>query len=148
MKYWMMAYTANPQFVVGRSVTCTASGALCLLSAAALAEAMMRSYVMVHKFNFCKGESDYKWSSTVILISQTVAVGIGVYRILTRFLASYSRFLKFNIESICRLHQGGSDMCSLYGFLLTVDKQGDLNLFPLLQHVFSVNLGRYSCPSA
>lgn len=91
MKYWMMAHTASPQFVVGRSVICTASGALCLLSFAALAEAMLRSYVMPRGFKFCKGESDYKWSSTVILISQTIAVGIGIDRTLTRFLAGYAR---------------------------------------------------------
>ncbi|KAE8683791.1 hypothetical protein F3Y22_tig00111166pilonHSYRG00022 [Hibiscus syriacus] len=30
MRYWMMTYTCSPQFVIGRSVTCTASGALCL----------------------------------------------------------------------------------------------------------------------
>ncbi|OWM86446.1 uncharacterized protein LOC116192498 [Punica granatum] len=77
MKYWMMAYTGSPQFVVGRSVTCTASGALCLLSATALAEAMTRSYVMAGRFKFCTGESDYGWSSTMILIVQTIAVGIG-----------------------------------------------------------------------
>ncbi|KAK4770377.1 hypothetical protein SAY87_030909 [Trapa incisa] len=99
VKYWMMAYTGNPQFVVGRSVTCTASGALCLLSAATLAEAMIRSYLIAHnKFNFCKGESDYKWSSTVILISQTIAVGIGTVAPGLRWFVA----IKFRCPKIAR----------------------------------------------
>ncbi|KAK7835727.1 hypothetical protein CFP56_023196 [Quercus suber] len=71
MKYWMMAHTCSPQFVMGRSVTCTASGAFCLLSAATLAEAICRSYF------FPSGESDYKWSTTIVLVIQTIAVGVG-----------------------------------------------------------------------
>lgn len=77
MKYGMMAHTCNPQFVVGRSVTCTASGALCLLSAMTLVQAMLRSYLMPGRFEFCNGESDYKWSSMAILIAQNIAVGVG-----------------------------------------------------------------------
>ncbi|XP_059659027.1 uncharacterized protein LOC132305401 [Cornus florida] len=76
-KYWMMAHTCCPQFVMGRSATCTASGAFCLLSAAILAEAMLRSYFMPWSFKFCHGESDYKWSTTLVLVTQTIAVGIG-----------------------------------------------------------------------
>ncbi|XVF10817.1 hypothetical protein REPUB_Repub07fG0216300 [Reevesia pubescens] len=77
LRYWMMAHTSSPQFVMGRSVTCTASGALCLLSAATLAEAMVRFYLMPGSFQFCKGESDYKWSINLILLTQAVAVGVG-----------------------------------------------------------------------
>ncbi|TXG51134.1 hypothetical protein EZV62_023658 [Acer yangbiense] len=77
MKHWMMAHTCSPQFVMGRSVTCTASGALCLLSAMTLAEVMLRSYLMPWSFQFCIGESDYKWSTTLVLISQCIAVGVG-----------------------------------------------------------------------
>lgn len=77
MKYWMMAHTSSPQFVMGRSVTCTASGALCLLGAVILAEAMLRSYFMPSSFHFCYGESEYKWSTALVLISQSIAVGVG-----------------------------------------------------------------------
>ncbi|KAM7494096.1 hypothetical protein LguiB_028705 [Lonicera macranthoides] len=77
IKYWIMAHTSSPQFVIGRSATCTASGAFCLLSTVALAEAMLRSYLMPRSFKFCDGESDYKWSATLILITQTVAVAVG-----------------------------------------------------------------------
>ncbi|GKE67674.1 hypothetical protein Tco_1521835 [Tanacetum coccineum] len=31
-KYWILAYSSGPQFVIGRSAPCTASGAFCLLN--------------------------------------------------------------------------------------------------------------------
>ncbi|RAL50709.1 hypothetical protein DM860_015856 [Cuscuta australis] len=77
MTYWMMALTCSPQFVVGRSVTCTASGAFCLLSMVVYAEAMLRSYLLPRTFKFCNGESDYKWSTGLILVAQTIAILIG-----------------------------------------------------------------------
>ncbi|KAF2313074.1 hypothetical protein GH714_009096 [Hevea brasiliensis] len=77
MKYWMMAHTCSPQFVLGRSVTCTAAGALCLLSAVTLAEAMLGSYLMPGSFKFCNGESDYKWLTILVLIIQTIAIVVG-----------------------------------------------------------------------
>ncbi|XP_065857900.1 uncharacterized protein [Euphorbia lathyris] len=77
MKFWMMAHTCSPQFVIGRSATCTAAGALCLISALTLAEAMLRSYLMPRTFKFCNGESDYKWSTFLVLVTQTIAIGVG-----------------------------------------------------------------------
>ncbi|KAK7251144.1 hypothetical protein RIF29_34084 [Crotalaria pallida] len=77
MKYWMMSHTSSPQFVLGRSVTCTASGAFCLLSTMILGEAMLRSYMMPWSFKFCAGNCDYRWSTILVLIVQVAAVGIG-----------------------------------------------------------------------
>ncbi|CAL0312896.1 unnamed protein product [Lupinus luteus] len=77
LKYWMMAHTSSPQFVLGRSVTCTASGAFCLLSAITLGEAMLRSYLAPWSMKFCAGNCDYKWSTILVLIIQVAAVGIG-----------------------------------------------------------------------
>ncbi|XAR54960.1 hypothetical protein NMG60_11030313 [Bertholletia excelsa] len=76
-KYLMMAHTCAPQFVIGRSATCTASGAFCLLAAVTLAESMIRAYLMPGCFKFCAGESDYKWSTHLILVTHAVAVVIG-----------------------------------------------------------------------
>ncbi|XP_059460530.1 uncharacterized protein LOC132189762 [Corylus avellana] len=109
MKYWMMAHTCSPQFVMARSVTCTASGAFCLLSAATLAEAMLRSYFMPWSCKFCRGESDYKWSTTLVLVTQTVAVGVGTIAPACRWFVAinYScpkrrnqscRYRKFKVE--------------------------------------------------
>ncbi|XP_023634792.1 uncharacterized protein LOC17878972 isoform X2 [Capsella rubella] len=78
MKFWMMAHTSSPQFVMARSVTCTTTGFLCFLSAVTLAEAMVRSYFLQpHSLGFCNGDSDYKWSTTLVLVSQAAAVAIG-----------------------------------------------------------------------
>lgn len=74
--YWMMAYTSSPQHVMSRSVTSTASGAFCLISALILVEAVVRS-LQRGFINFCSGESDYKWSCTVVLVSQGIGVGAG-----------------------------------------------------------------------
>ncbi|XP_071700312.1 uncharacterized protein [Rutidosis leptorrhynchoides] len=76
-KYWMMAYTSSPQFVIGRSAPCSASGAFCLFNTLILAEAIVRTRIMPWSLRFCTGDSDYKWSTTLVLISQTVAVGVG-----------------------------------------------------------------------
>ncbi|XP_004516826.1 uncharacterized protein [Cicer arietinum] len=77
MKFWMMAHTSSPQFLLGRSVSCTASGAFCVMSTLTLAEAMLRSYLMSWSVKFCSGECDYKWSIILILIVQVAAVGVG-----------------------------------------------------------------------
>ncbi|KAH0973989.1 hypothetical protein GBA52_015888 [Prunus armeniaca] len=76
-KIWVMAHTSSPQFVMGRSVTCTASGAFCLFGAMILAEAMLRTYLMPWSIKFCTGESDYKLTTTLILFTQAIAVGVG-----------------------------------------------------------------------
>ncbi|KAG2663354.1 hypothetical protein I3760_16G024700 [Carya illinoinensis] len=66
MKYWIWLIRAAPT-----------SGAFCLLSLATLAQAMLRSQFMPWSFKFCSGESDYKWSTTLVLATQTIAVGVG-----------------------------------------------------------------------
>lgn len=76
-KYWMMAHTCSPQYVVGRSATSTASGAFCLLSALVLLQAAVRSLIF-RSLHFCKGKSsDYTWSVTLILVSQAIAIAVG-----------------------------------------------------------------------
>ncbi|KAG8374739.1 hypothetical protein BUALT_Bualt10G0027200 [Buddleja alternifolia] len=100
MRYWMMAHTCNPQFVMGRLATCTASGAFCLLGAVTLAEAILRCYLTPRSFTFCNGESDYKWSTTLILVTQAIAVGGGTIAPASRwFLAIKFRCPKKTSES-------------------------------------------------
>ncbi|XP_050229447.1 uncharacterized protein LOC126678596 [Mercurialis annua] len=87
-KFWMMAHTSSPQFVMGRSVICTAASVFCLLSAATLTESMLRSYLMPWSIKFCSGESDYKWSTILILITQTMAIGVGTIAPAVRWFAA------------------------------------------------------------
>ncbi|KAK3434577.1 hypothetical protein EUGRSUZ_D02063 [Eucalyptus grandis] len=71
LKYGMMAHTCNPQFVVARSVTCTASGVLCLLSAVTLAQAILRFYLDFWMFDF-------------VYNICTIAVGVGTITLVFR----------------------------------------------------------------
>ncbi|KAK2994862.1 hypothetical protein RJ640_012825 [Escallonia rubra] len=101
-KNWMMAYTCSPQFVMGRSATCTASGAFCLLSAVTLAEAMLRSYLMPWSFKFCRGDSDYKWSTTLVLLTQTIAVGVGTIAPAVRWFTAINFKCPKRVKKACR----------------------------------------------
>ncbi|MQL77870.1 hypothetical protein Taro_010292 [Colocasia esculenta] len=76
-RYWLMAHTCSPQYVLGRSATCTASGAFCLLAAGVLAQALLRAFIKGSDSVFCSGTSDYEWSSIVVLVAQAIAVLVG-----------------------------------------------------------------------
>ncbi|XP_011072156.1 uncharacterized protein LOC105157446 [Sesamum indicum] len=74
-KYWVMAETSSPQFVIARSVTCTASGAVSFLIALILVEAQIR---MGMEFSILNNYySSYGWSTKWIMISQTIGVIVG-----------------------------------------------------------------------
>ncbi|PWA56340.1 hypothetical protein CTI12_AA416920 [Artemisia annua] len=74
VKYWMMAYTSIPQFVIGRSAPDSALGAFCLFNMLILGEAILRTRLMPWSTRFCNGNSDYMWSTTLLLINKKVAV--------------------------------------------------------------------------
>ncbi|GMP77841.1 hypothetical protein CsSME_00033981 [Camellia sinensis var. sinensis] len=72
-KYWMMAETGSPQFVMARSVTCSASGVICLMTTLILAEVEYRVWGIVATW-----DSDYAWSTFFICVIQTATVGVGI----------------------------------------------------------------------
>ncbi|CAI9773782.1 unnamed protein product [Fraxinus pennsylvanica] len=74
-KYWVMAETSCPQFVIARSATCTASGVICLLIALVLAEALLRM-LMVYK-TFRRTASYYDSSTIGILLFHSIGVTLG-----------------------------------------------------------------------
>ncbi|KAL8457856.1 hypothetical protein ACS0TY_035650 [Phlomoides rotata] len=74
-KYWVMAETSSPQFVIARSVTCTASGIICLLTAVVLVQAEIRM-VMKYKAGGIT-PSTYAWSSKWIVLTQSIGVAVG-----------------------------------------------------------------------
>ncbi|KAL3642344.1 hypothetical protein CASFOL_013159 [Castilleja foliolosa] len=74
-KYWIMAETSNPQFVIARSVTCTTSGIVSLVIAVVLLVAEVR---MAMEFNLLHHYvSSYGWSTRLILVAQTIGVIVG-----------------------------------------------------------------------
>ncbi|KAL8041970.1 hypothetical protein ABFX02_09G019300 [Erythranthe guttata] len=74
-KYWVMAETSSPQFVIARSVTCTTSGAVSLIVALVLLEAEIRLAMKCMILE--KSISNYGWSTKLILLSQTIGVIVG-----------------------------------------------------------------------
>ncbi|KAK6123505.1 hypothetical protein DH2020_042742 [Rehmannia glutinosa] len=82
-RYWVMAESGSPQFVIARSVTCVTSGMMCLLTALTLLEARIRS-PLVYKTarrTYC----NYKWSINWILVIQSIGVAIGTIAPLLRW---------------------------------------------------------------
>ncbi|CAI9787313.1 unnamed protein product [Fraxinus pennsylvanica] len=69
-----MAVTGCPQFVMSRSVTCTASGLMCVLIALTLAEAHIRILIT---YPGDDTSSAYKWSIKWILYVQSIGVALG-----------------------------------------------------------------------
>ncbi|XP_022865108.1 uncharacterized protein LOC111384988 [Olea europaea var. sylvestris] len=74
-KYWLMAATGSPGFVLARSVTCTASGLICVFTAFFLVEAHIQQLFWPGEFS--KRTSTYKWSIKWILATQFVGVFVG-----------------------------------------------------------------------
>ncbi|KAL7138968.1 hypothetical protein ABFS83_09G018800 [Erythranthe nasuta] len=74
-KYWVMAETSSPQFVIVRSVTCTTSGVVSMIVALVLLEAELRMSTQVNILD--QSISSYAWSTKWILISQTIGVIVG-----------------------------------------------------------------------
>ncbi|KAL1568213.1 hypothetical protein AAHA92_03610 [Salvia divinorum] len=84
MKYWVMVATSNPEFVMARSVVCTMSALLCLISLITLPIA----YVFVWRRN--EGPSVYEGSVEWILYTQTVGVVVATIAPVSRWLVVVS----------------------------------------------------------
>ncbi|XP_059658607.1 uncharacterized protein LOC132304925 [Cornus florida] len=109
IKYWTMAETGSPQFVMARSVTCFASGAICSLTTVILAEAELRTYFINpctpnnHSDN-SNQTSDYKESLLLVLVIQNFGVLVGtiapVFRwfVATKFKCSGSKGKSYKTE--------------------------------------------------
>ncbi|KAH6770638.1 hypothetical protein C2S52_015441 [Perilla frutescens var. hirtella] len=100
-KYWVMAETSNPQFVIARSVTCTTSGVLSLFITLVLVEAEIR---MAMEFGTLhQSYSSYGWSTKFVLLTQTTGVIIGM-------IAPAARW--FVVLKYRSLNEGRSDIGS------------------------------------
>ncbi|KAF7145312.1 hypothetical protein RHSIM_Rhsim04G0107000 [Rhododendron simsii] len=86
-KYWVMAETGSPQFVMARSVNAAMSGVICILSALTLVEALIR---MHHYEAYPYMESPYKWSTSWILWIQFMGVVVGTIAPLFRWFTLIS----------------------------------------------------------
>ncbi|XP_057511758.1 uncharacterized protein LOC130793908 [Actinidia eriantha] len=113
IKYWMMAETGSPQFVIARSMTSAASGGICFLTALMLAITWIKLLLFKYPYtgyyldyyggivDLYSVQSDYKWSSTLIILIQSFGVGIGTISPVCRWL--------YAVKFKCSGSEGGSN---------------------------------------
>nr|XP_043612047.1 uncharacterized protein LOC122583736 [Erigeron canadensis] len=89
-KYWMMAETGNPQFVIACSSISSAFGVICSLLVCISLIFLITLFSEIS--NFWHGESDYKWSIDLIITVQSIGVIIGSIAPIFRWLTSISYF--------------------------------------------------------
>ncbi|KAI3743580.1 hypothetical protein L1987_61290 [Smallanthus sonchifolius] len=95
-KYWMMAETNNPQFVIACTPISSAFGVLCplfVLSSGSDIVATIRS----REYNWI-GTSDYKWSLKIIFIVQSFGVVVGSIAPIFRCFISIGHY---NVSKKC-----------------------------------------------
>ncbi|KAH6770641.1 hypothetical protein C2S52_015444 [Perilla frutescens var. hirtella] len=96
-KYWVMAETSSPQFVIARSVTSTVSGIVTLLVAIILVEAEIR--IAIKEGIFDQTYSSYKKSTRGILLSQTIGVIVGAIAPISRWFVAINYKCRMNNEN-------------------------------------------------
>ncbi|KAK4381477.1 hypothetical protein Sango_2964500 [Sesamum angolense] len=96
-KYWVMAETSNPQFVMARSVFCTTSSVLCLFAGISL----LYNYISWFKsmgWTLGRSLSVYGHYTKWILVLQTIGVVVGTIASLCRWF----NVVRFKCLMICR----------------------------------------------
>ncbi|KAL6554129.1 hypothetical protein OROMI_019802 [Orobanche minor] len=83
--YWIMAATGSPQFMTACSATTSASGVICALSVV-----MQAIVILTLGPDTMEDLSDYKWSISVILITQFIGVVLGSIAPICRCFAALS----------------------------------------------------------
>lgn len=94
-KHWLMAETSSSQFVIARSAPSAASGLLCLINAAVLAVAVIRSGLLMSRTS---AHSSYSFSTRWILIAQCSGVMVGTVAPVARWCTA----VRFGISDVSR----------------------------------------------
>ncbi|KAJ9550029.1 hypothetical protein OSB04_022572 [Centaurea solstitialis] len=77
-KYWVMAGTCSPQFVMITTPLCSAVGVICIGTTILHYFIFLVVFIIDHEDrNYLDYHSDYKWSMLVIYIIQTIGIGLG-----------------------------------------------------------------------
>ncbi|XP_059659031.1 uncharacterized protein LOC132305405 [Cornus florida] len=105
-KYWMLAETSSPQFVMARSMTSSAAGAICFLTTFILVEAslkMIRHPRYSRYFSYPPNTiSDYGVSTVFIYHIQRIGVLVGtIAQVFRWFIAAKLRLS----EKICKTYK-------------------------------------------
>ncbi|KAG8378843.1 hypothetical protein BUALT_Bualt07G0026900 [Buddleja alternifolia] len=87
-RYWVMAETGSPQFVMARSVLSATSGLICLSMALTLVEAHIRLN-MLYFMSYPLTKTNYKWSIMWILYIQSSGVVLGTIAPVSRWFFAF-----------------------------------------------------------
>nr|XP_043616627.1 uncharacterized protein LOC122588553 [Erigeron canadensis] len=97
--HWIMAETGNPQFIVACSATNSGAGVVCTIITLLYVFLIVIIFVFNSQQRIWDCESDYKWSTSVILIMQLIGILTGTIAPISRCFASLN--LKFSRKWIC-----------------------------------------------
>ncbi|KAI3731346.1 hypothetical protein L1987_62534 [Smallanthus sonchifolius] len=89
-KYWMMAETLNPQFVIACSPVSSAFSVLC--SILALSAMTTFAYTVSNRTHTKFGNSDYEWSMKIIFLVQLIGIVVGSIAPIFRCFTSISHY--------------------------------------------------------
>ncbi|KAJ9554756.1 hypothetical protein OSB04_009370 [Centaurea solstitialis] len=84
--YWIMSTTGNPQFMTTCFATTSASGVICALGIVMQVHVIL-TIVLERRIDY---DSDYRWSTSVILKTQFIGVVLGSIAPISRCFASLS----------------------------------------------------------
>ncbi|KAI3714109.1 hypothetical protein L1987_72699 [Smallanthus sonchifolius] len=89
-RYFIMAGTCNPQFVMATTPLCSAAGIICSSSTITSLCFVIILYSDPYYHAILNCESDYKWSMLVIFIIQSVGTAVGTISLLFKCFAPLS----------------------------------------------------------
>ncbi|KAI3739549.1 hypothetical protein L2E82_29958 [Cichorium intybus] len=94
-RYWIMAETGSPQFVIASNPLSCASGVICMTSLVIYISLLVSISINPSQIKY---QSDYKWSMIAILITQSIGVAVGfiapMFRCFT--VVSFKSFARLN----------------------------------------------------
>ncbi|KAL8201400.1 hypothetical protein R6Q57_012739 [Mikania cordata] len=85
-RFWVMAETGNPQFVMASNPLSTASGVICVIILSV--KLLMAFKDVIHTKILC--QSPYKWSTIVIFAAQSIGVLVGTIAPIFRCFSVFS----------------------------------------------------------
>ncbi|KAJ9549881.1 hypothetical protein OSB04_022424 [Centaurea solstitialis] len=91
-RYWVMAETGNPQFVMVTNPLSSTSGVICLIGLLMYIVVVVQVFFIQHLVGY---QSEYKWSMVAILTTQSIGVLVGTIAPISRCFIG----LSFNLYS-------------------------------------------------
>ncbi|KAJ9549478.1 hypothetical protein OSB04_022021 [Centaurea solstitialis] len=76
-RYWIVAESGSPQFLMASNLLSNASGIICLITLVTHLVFVLNTYISYLNYRPGKWQSTYKWSIPVIFITQSIGVVVG-----------------------------------------------------------------------